>query len=125
LGAAVTSTEVSAGTYGAGKPGHSFDAAILLSPSGRERLPAAFSWKWVRDFIARMWREILLVTLFLMFSSWVVPFLGMLDCIVGLYPAAALAQFAQGHLWFQLYKLYLQRGGTPIPPRCQMPARIV
>src|SRR5262249_8816296 len=32
--------EVSAGTCGAGTRGHRFDVTILLSPSGRERLPA-------------------------------------------------------------------------------------
>ena len=33
-----TSTEVSAGTCGAGTRGHRYDVPLLLSPSGRERL---------------------------------------------------------------------------------------
>jgi hypothetical protein len=34
---------------------------------------------------------------------------------VGVYPAAALVLFAQFHCNYQLYEMYLERGGIPIP----------
>ena len=36
-------------------------------------------------------------------------------CCVGVYFAAPLVLLAQFHLWHQLYGLYLERGGTPVP----------
>jgi hypothetical protein len=92
---------------------------LVLRAGLSQDFAGAFSWKWVRDFIARTWQEILKVTLFLIFSTLVLTILGLLACFVGIYPAAALASFAQAHLWYQLYKKYLERGGTPIPLKVQ------
>lgn len=39
---------------------------------------------------------------------------GMLCCFVGIFPAIALIFLVQAHLYAQLYRLYLERGGTPI-----------
>ena len=48
FGAEVLSTEVSAGTCVAAEHGHSFDLAILLSSSGRERLRVrVFGRRWL------------------------------------------------------------------------------
>jgi hypothetical protein len=75
----------------------------------------AFSVVFMKDFIKRMWREMILVELFVFASGFVLGLAGMLLCFVGVYPAAALSQLANQHLVLQLYELYLQRGGTPIP----------
>lgn len=40
---------------------------------------------------------------------------GLLLCFVGVYPASALTQMAGQHILVQLYALYLERGGDPIP----------
>jgi hypothetical protein len=78
-------------------------------------LGSAFSMQFVRSFLELMWRETLLASLFLMVTAWVVMMAGMLMCCIGLYPATALVSMAQHHLYYQLYELYLDRGGIPIP----------
>jgi hypothetical protein len=40
---------------------------------------------------------------------------GLMVCFIGVFAAAGLIAFAQYHLMYQLYELYLERGGTPIP----------
>jgi hypothetical protein len=40
---------------------------------------------------------------------------GFMLCCVGAFPAATLALFANAHLLYQLYEVYLFRGGQPIP----------
>ena len=75
----------------------------------------AFSWAFVKDFLARTWLEILLVQLFFLASGMALNLAGLLLCFVGAYPAAALLILADYHALHQLYELYLERGGTPIP----------
>jgi hypothetical protein len=50
-----------------------------------------------------------------MLTASLVLLLGLLLCCVGTYPATALVMLAQAHLYLQLYELFLQRGGEPIP----------
>jgi hypothetical protein len=76
---------------------------------------SAFSLEFTKDFLRRAGKELLLAYLFLMVSAWVLILIGYIACLVGVYPAVALIHFAQFHLWWQVYEIYLQRGGTPIP----------
>ena len=80
-----------------------------------QELAFASAWKFLCDFLKRVWQELLLVQLFLWGSSLVVTLMGLLACCVGVYPAVALILLAQHHLHFQLYELYLERGGREIP----------
>jgi hypothetical protein len=57
----------------------------------------------------------ILAQLFVVISGMIVGTIGLLVCCVGFYPATTLVMLAQAHIWFQLYQLYLARGGTPIP----------
>jgi len=75
----------------------------------------AFSWTFARDFLGRMWKEMLLSMLFLMGTGLVVILAGILLLFVGIYAAVIVIMFAQMHLQYQLYELYLGRGGAPIP----------
>jgi hypothetical protein len=43
-----------------------------------------------------------------------VGLLGLLCCIIGLYPANTITQMAAQHLTVQLYREYLDRGGEPL-----------
>ncbi len=70
---------------------------------------------FLRDFWKRAWKELVLVQLFLFGSGLVLSIAGFLLCCIGVYPAAALAEFARYYMVYQLYELYLQRGGTAIP----------
>jgi hypothetical protein len=76
---------------------------------------SAFSVEFVKDFLKRMWKEMLLVWLFLVVTAPFVAIAGLLLLCVGIYFAQALIMLAQYHFWYQFYDLYLQRGGTPIP----------
>jgi hypothetical protein len=82
-------------------------------------LKAAFSWPFIRDFVSKMWLETLLSELFLGVTGSLLIIGGMLLFCVGLYPAAALVQFARAYLWYELYQLYLERGGTAIALQVQ------
>jgi len=75
---------------------------------------SAFSMDFYRDFLKRIGKEVVLAQLFLTVSSTLVFGVGALVCCVGIYPALALAMFARHHLDYQLYELYLERGGVPI-----------
>jgi len=76
---------------------------------------SAFSLDFLRDFLDRVWPQLVLTWLFSIVSGLLVQMAGALVCCIGLYPAGAVVWFAQLHLWYQLYELYLERGGTPIP----------
>jgi hypothetical protein len=70
---------------------------------------------FVKDFNKRALKEVLLSILFMLACAIVLVPAGMIVFCVGMYFAAAAVTMAQHHLQFQLYELYLQRGGTPIP----------
>jgi amino acid transporter len=78
----------------------------------------AFNPKFARDFMQRTWKETVVALWFQ--SLTFVPLLlaGSLICGIGLYFALALWIMSQTHLIeYQLYSLYLSRGGEPIPVR--------
>jgi hypothetical protein len=74
----------------------------------------AFSMAFFRDFFSRVGKEVFLSVLFLVGTGTVLTIVGLLACYVGIFPAVALLMFAQHHIDFQLYDLYLKRGGTPV-----------
>jgi hypothetical protein len=76
-----------------------------------------FNFGWVLDFLKRTWMEMILGLLFLMFSAAVLGVLGLLACYIGLFFVMPVVFLAQAHLNYQLYVLYLSRGGTPIPEK--------
>ena len=70
--------------------------------------------RWVLGFIKRTWFESSLAFVFLMATSSLLWSFGLLVACVGVFAAQAWAMLAQGHLSYQLYTLYLRRGGQPI-----------
>lgn len=88
---------------------------LLLRAGLTQEFRRSFDWGFVKDFVRRTWMEILISALFQMVFGALVHFVGFLCCCVGVYAAIGLNLFAHHHLTFQLYELYLQRGGTPIP----------
>jgi hypothetical protein len=67
------------------------------------------------DFVKKTWLESILATLFIQLSGMVLMFIGLLALCIGLYPANALMLLAQCYMMYQLYELFLSRGGAPIP----------
>src|SRR5262249_37041567 len=94
---------------------------MVLRAGLTEDFSAAFSWDFIRDFTGKTWKEIVLADLFVFAAGRVLFPAGAAVMGVGGYAVAALLAFVQHHLWYQIYELYLQRGGTPIPFRTARP----
>ena len=75
----------------------------------------AFDLTFVRDYLGRVWRELLLGMGFIMLTGPFVAMTGVIACFVGVYVTGTLLVFAQAHFQYQLYELYLGRGGLPVP----------
>ena len=94
---------------------------IFLRAGLMQEFGGAFNFGFVKDFIRRMWVEMLLGHLFFLVTSPIVMLAGAAICCVGMYPATVLVILAQAHFMFQLYELYLVRGGEKIPPAATLP----
>src|SRR5436190_17744980 len=75
----------------------------------------AFQFQWVKDFLRRVWAELLIGMLFLIVSAMVLAPLGLLACCVGILLVGPLVSLANANMQFQVYSIYLSRGGMPIP----------
>ena len=83
---------------------------------------------FVRDFNKRVFKELTLSVLFIMVAGFVAYIVGLLLFCIGIYFTIAAVVMAQYHLMFQLYELYLERGGSPVlsvagPPHRRRPPR--
>jgi hypothetical protein len=76
-----------------------------------------FNLAWAMDFLKKTWPESFLAILFLMFTAGLLGILGMLACYIGLFVMLPVIFLAQAHMYYQLYLLYLSRGGTPVPEK--------
>jgi hypothetical protein len=95
---------------------HVFTLPMILRAGLMQDFAAAFDIRFAKDFASRVWKETIIAMLFLMVTSIPLALIGILACFVGVYAAQVLIVMAQAHLmFFQLYDLYLARGGEPIP----------
>jgi hypothetical protein len=89
-------------------------APFMLRAYALQDFKATFSFPWVRDFLSRMWKELLLVFLFSFAVGIVFGIGGYVLLCVGIYFTAGIVMFSAGHLQRQLIDLYVQRGGEPL-----------
>jgi hypothetical protein len=75
----------------------------------------AFQFQWALDFIKKTWVEMLLVFLFLSILAVPLIVIAIITCYLGLIPGIGYMILVQAWLLFQLYRLYLSRGGQPVP----------
>ncbi|WP_038161411.1 DUF4013 domain-containing protein [Verrucomicrobium sp. BvORR106] len=75
----------------------------------------AFDINFIKKFALMMWKEILIASLFVAVVGAALSFIGFFAFCVGMFLAQALTAFAWTHLSKQIYKLYLSRGGEPVP----------
>jgi hypothetical protein len=75
---------------------------------------SAFDGTYVKDFIRRVGKELVISQLFLFATALGLGIVGLLLCYVGLYFVIPIIQFAQYHLIYQLQKLHEERGGVPL-----------
>jgi hypothetical protein len=92
---------------------------MTLRAGLQQDFAAAFDFAWIKDFIARTWLEMVLTTLFLMLSGALVAILGYAALCVGIFAAFPIIMLAQAHIFYQLYALFVSRGGAPIPLKPQ------
>jgi hypothetical protein len=84
-----------------------------------QQLALGSTISFARDFLKRVGLQLVLAQLFLGLSGMVVGFIGMLMCCVGVFPAGALVGMAHIHMMYQLYEVYLDRGGEPVPLKAE------
>jgi len=80
-----------------------------------------FNFGWIMSFVKKMWAEMLLVTLFMSVSGLMLVFVGALVFCVGMYFAAVIVMLASTNFQYQLYQIFLTRGGEPIPLKPRLP----
>jgi len=75
-----------------------------------------FNFKWIKDFLLKMGLQTLLFNLFLVAVGAVLILPGYFMCCIGIIPVAFfLMGPVLAHHHGQLYRLYLAKGGEPIP----------
>jgi hypothetical protein len=94
---------------------------IFLRAGLTQDFAAAFDFAWVGDYLKRVWVDSLLANLFWFVTYMLLIMVGILMLCVGLFVALPIAFLAAAHLAFQLYSVYLSRGGMPIPLKPELP----
>jgi hypothetical protein len=92
-----------------------FLSPLMLRAGLAQDLGVAFRLSWWRDFLRRVGLELLLTTLFVLVTGTLLTLLGCAALFVGSYFVWPWVTLASAHLAWQLYELYLGRGGEPIP----------
>jgi Protein of unknown function (DUF4013) len=88
---------------------------LMLRASLTQEFGAAFNVAFLKRFIALNWKESILASLFLLAAGLVLGGVGALALCIGMYFALVPVYFSMVHLQKQLYALYLDRGGEPVP----------
>jgi hypothetical protein len=88
---------------------------LMLRASITQDFGQSFNFGFVKRFVSLVWKEILLSSLFAIAAGMVLFCIGALALCVGAYFALVPGYFCLVHLQKQLYRLYLSRGGEPIP----------
>lgn len=93
-----------------------FLTPILLRAGLSQDFGQAFKFDWIMNFASKMWVETLLVSLFVSaVMIFVLTPLVLVTCGLAGLVVNALIAMAGAHLNWQLYTIYLARGGEPIP----------
>jgi uncharacterized protein DUF4013 len=75
---------------------------------------ATFDFAWITDFLTKMWVDVILASLFMIFVAAAIT---VLTCGVGGLIVGPLMPFVSSHFWYQFYIQYLSRGGRPVPAK--------
>jgi hypothetical protein len=102
-----------------------FVMPLALRAGLSQDIGEGFKFGWAKDFVSKVWLESILAALFLMVTSLIAMALGALALCIGMYAAMAVVFLASGHLNYQLYCLYLARGGEPIPLKSKAPPAVM
>ncbi len=75
----------------------------------------SFQFGWAMKFCKLMWKEMLLAWLLQIGASMVISLIAVVTCYIGLIPGITYMLLIQAWLCFQLYRVFLFRGGEAIP----------
>lgn len=95
---------------------------LLLRAGLSQDFSTAFDYAWVRQFIALTWRETLWGGLVLSIVAFAAQVVGLALCCVGIYPLVGMLLLAVTHFHWQLYEIFLDRGGKPVPLKARLVA---
>lgn len=90
-------------------------APLMLKATLTQDFGAAFDFAFVKRFVGLVWKELLIGAVFMSIAGGLMGMVGSLLFCVGMYFAIALALFGWQHILWQVYQLYLARGGEPVP----------
>ncbi|MEO5716441.1 MAG: DUF4013 domain-containing protein [Luteolibacter sp.] len=88
---------------------------LTLRASLTQDFGPAFSLRFIRDFIALVWKEQVVSMLFMAGVYLVVMVITVVTCYIGGIFSFPILFYTWHHLQKQLYQLYLARGGAAIP----------
>lgn len=90
---------------------------MILRAGMTQQFGEAFNFTWVNDFVRKMWLDTILSALFVVCS---VMGLLLVTCGLAGIVLGPMIPFISTHLMYQLYAIYLGRGGMPIPTKIQL-----
>jgi Protein of unknown function (DUF4013) len=76
----------------------------------------SFDVAWIKSFIKLMWKDVLASMLLMLIIFIGLYVVGLMLCIIGVFPAIAIGTSALLNLLSQWYEMFLIRGGQPAPP---------
>jgi hypothetical protein len=96
-------------------------APLMLRLGLSQDLTIGLNFRWWGDFLRRMWLETVVTTLFVLLTGMILTTLGCALLFIGTYVTWAWVTLANAHLSWQLYDLYLTRGGQSVPLKPRQP----
>ncbi len=90
---------------------------VMLRAGLAPEFAQIFDFRWFRDFLRRVWIETLLAKLITLVTMLILMPLGLMLFCIGAIPMAVIIGMMDSHLTAQLYAIFLERGGEPIPLR--------
>jgi hypothetical protein len=90
---------------------------ILIRALLTQDFMASFDLDWCRDFVRRMFGELIVQGILFAILSILLNFLGTLVLCLGVFATMGIVSGAGMHLIAQFYESYLHRGGIPVPSK--------
>lgn len=88
---------------------------LCLRAGLANNLSEGFKIQWAIDVAKLMWPQMLLAMVFCFVIVLLAEIVGLLMCFIGIFLTISWAQLAFADLGAQLYDIYLERGGQPVP----------
>lgn len=88
---------------------------LMIRATITQDFKASFNLAFTRDFLSKMWREIITCMFFMFGLGICMMVITIITCYIGMFFAMPLVFFSWHHLQKQIYQLYLVRGGLAVP----------